>query len=83
LVNSLYVNERGSLMSNCGTLLSSNASYTIAFIRRQANRVANSLARASILHVSHVSPILYCIHSLIMDEMKWAIHSSKRIIEQF
>jgi len=52
LNNNLYVNELGSLLSTCRTLLSSNASYTLAFIRRQANRVAHSLARASILHAS-------------------------------
>jgi ribonuclease HI len=72
LSNNLYVNELGSLLSTCRTLLASNASYTLAFIRRQANRVAHSLARASILHASpsifYHPP--YCIHSLIMDEMK-------------
>jgi len=72
LNNSLFVNELGSLLSNCRTLLSSSASYTLAFIRRQANRVAHNLARVSILHAS---PSIfnhppYCIHSLIMDEIK-------------
>lgn len=77
LNNSLSVNEIGSLLANYRALLSSNTSYALAFIRRQSNRVAHNLARASILHASpnifYHSP--YCIHYLIMDEMKWDILS--------
>jgi len=51
---SLYVNELESLLSTCTTLLSSNVSYTLAFIRRQSNRVVHSLAKASILNASLV-----------------------------
>jgi len=72
LGNSSYVNELGILLSNCRTLLFSNASYALAYARRQANRVAHNLARASILHASptifYHSP--YCIHYIILDEMK-------------
>jgi len=50
----------------------SNASYALAYVRRQANRVAHSLARVSILHATSTifyhSP--YCIHYIILDEMK-------------
>jgi hypothetical protein len=72
LSNSPYVNELGSLLSNCRTLLFSNATYVLAYVRRQANRVAHNLARASILHAS---PSIfnhppYCIDSIILDEMK-------------
>jgi ribonuclease HI len=72
LNNSSYMNELGTLLSNCRTLLLSNASYALAYIRRQANIVAHNLARASILHVS---PSIFlhppdCIHSNILDEMK-------------
>jgi len=52
LNNSSYMNELGSLLSNCRTLLLSNASYALAYVRRQVNIVAHNLARASILHAS-------------------------------
>jgi ribonuclease HI len=70
--NSAYMNELGSLLSNCRTLLLSNASYALAYVRRQANIVAHYLARASILHFN---PSIFlhppdCIHSNILDEMK-------------
>ena len=72
LGNSFYVNELGILLSNCRTLLFSNASYALTYVRRQAKRVAHNLARTSILHVSpttfYHSP--YCIHSIILDEKK-------------
>jgi len=72
LSNSTYVNELGSLLSNCRAMLFSNASYALAYVRRQANRVAHNLARASILHAS---PNIFnhpphCIDSIILDEMK-------------
>jgi len=72
LSNSPYVNELGSLLSNCRALLFSNDTYALAYVRRQANRVAHNLARASILHaslsISNHPP--YCIDSIILDEMK-------------
>jgi len=60
LNNRSYMNELGSLLSNCRTLLLSNASYTLAYVRRIANTVAHNLARASILHVSP-NIIFFCL----------------------
>jgi hypothetical protein len=59
---------RSLLLSNYRTLLLSNASYALAYIRRQANIVAHNLARASI---SDVSPSIFfyppdCIHLLFL-----------------
>jgi len=70
--NSSYVNELGILLSNCRTLLLSNTNYALAYVKRQANRVAHNLTRASILHASptifyHSS---FCIYSIILDETK-------------
>ncbi|PNX77444.1 hypothetical protein L195_g033412 [Trifolium pratense] len=48
LGNGIYENELGTLVSQCRSLLSTNAS----FIDRQANSVTHSLARASISHAS-------------------------------
>jgi hypothetical protein len=45
----IYLNELEFLLSTCRSLISSNASYNLAFIWRQANRVAHSLARAFVL----------------------------------
>jgi len=65
LNNSSYVNEQGNLLSNCRTLLISNVSYALAYIRRQTNRVARNLARASRLHASPSSFLSTSIlHSL-------------------
>jgi len=52
LNNSSYMNELKCLLSNCITLLLSNASYALTYIRKQTNIVAHNLARASILHVT-------------------------------
>lgn len=46
------MDELRNLLSNCRTLLISNASYDPAYIRRQANRIAHNLTRASRLHAS-------------------------------
>jgi len=72
LSNSSYVNELGSLLSKRRELLFSNASYALTYARRQANIVTHNLTRASILHASpniFIHPP-YCIHSIILDEMK-------------
>jgi len=63
------MNELGSLLSNRRTLLLSNASYALVYIRRQANIVAQNLARVSILHSSLSIFFHYpdCIHSSILD----------------
>ena len=62
LSNSTYVNELGSLLSNCRAMLFSNASYALAYVRRQANRVAHNLARASMFHYFLSSSILYSFY---------------------
>lgn len=66
------VNELGILLSNCRTLLFSNVSYGIAYVRRQANIVAHNIARAFIIHASPTTLYRhpYCIHSIILVEMK-------------
>jgi ribonuclease HI len=57
IVNSIlndyrYENELGTLLSTCKSLLSVNASYNITFVRRQANRIAHNLTRASVFQSS-------------------------------
>jgi hypothetical protein len=44
----IYLNELESLLFMCRSLISSNASYNLAFIQRQANKLAHSLARVSV-----------------------------------
>jgi hypothetical protein len=69
----IYLNELESLLSTCRSLISSNASYNLAFVRRQANGVAHSLARAFVFQSS--SNIFYvlpsCIFAIIFDEMSF------------
>ncbi|KAK2401271.1 hypothetical protein QL285_050877 [Trifolium repens] len=70
----LYVNEVGTLLSTCSSFLISNANYNIAYVRRQANRVAHNLARASLFQSS---PSVYhfyppdCISSIILNKIQW------------
>ena len=69
----LYANELGTLLSNCSSLLISNANYNIAYVRRQANRVAHNLARASLFQSSPSVRHFYpsgCISSIILNEMQ-------------
>jgi len=72
LSNSSYVNELGSLLSNCRAFLFSNDTYVLAYVMRQANRVAHNLTRASILHASPsiFNHLPYRIDSIILDEIK-------------
>jgi hypothetical protein len=68
-----YENELCTPLSTCKSIFTANANYNIAFVWRQANRVAHNLARASILQSS---PMTFdhppsCISSIIIDEMKW------------
>ncbi|GAU50981.1 hypothetical protein TSUD_238540 [Trifolium subterraneum] len=69
----LYANELGTLLSTCNSLLNSNANYNIAYVRRQVNRVAHNLARASLfqssLSIHHYYPPS-CISSIILNEMQ-------------
>jgi hypothetical protein len=64
----LYTNELDTLHSTCNFLLTSNTNYNISYVRRQTNRVALNLVRASLfqstLNVHHyyhllVSLLLY------------------------
>lgn len=65
------VTEFGSILSSCRNLLSLSQNYTVSFIRRQANLVAHSLARASrdfaSIQIFDCSPA--CIFPLIMNEI--------------
>ncbi|KAK2426613.1 two-component response regulator ARR10 [Trifolium repens] len=66
----LHANELGTLLSTCSSLLISNANYNIAYFRRQANRVAHNLARASLFQYSHSVQHFYppgCISSIILN----------------
>ncbi|KAK2379004.1 hypothetical protein QL285_066849 [Trifolium repens] len=47
-----YANELGILFSTCSSLLISNGNCNIAYVRRQANRIAHNLARASLFQSS-------------------------------
>jgi ribonuclease HI len=76
LVEALYspivpTNEFGDLVSCCRSLLASNSDFAVSFIRRQANKVAHTIARASL---SHTSPHIFydvpsTMYSLFMNEM--------------
>lgn len=69
----LYANELGTLLSTCSSLLIPYANYNIAYVTRQANRVAHNLARASLFqsspNVQHFYPP-NCISSIILNEMQ-------------
>jgi len=65
-------NEFGDLVVQCRSLLLDRPDFAVSYIRRQANGVAHSIARASLSNPSphilhHVMPTLY---SLILNEMK-------------
>jgi ribonuclease HI len=64
-------NELRDLIVQCRSFLNSNPDFVVLFIRRQANKVAHSIARTSLSHYSphifyHVATTLY---SLILNEM--------------
>ncbi|KAK2369662.1 Met-10 like family protein [Trifolium repens] len=65
----LYANELGTLLSTCSSLLIPYANYNIAYVTRQANRVAHNLARASLFqsspNVQHFYPPNSAIAALI------------------
>jgi len=66
------INEIGDLVSECKTLLLSNPDYVVSFVRKQANKVAHSIARATL---SHPSPHVFreaptTLYSLILNEMQ-------------
>ncbi|KAK2383160.1 hypothetical protein QL285_070645 [Trifolium repens] len=69
----LYANELGTLLSTCSSLLISNANYNIAYVRRQANRFAHNLARASLFQSNLGIHYFYppgCISFVILNEMQ-------------
>jgi len=64
-------NEFGDIIYRCKTLLASHNNYSVFYVRRQANRVAHNIARASL---SHPSPYLFFdvpdyVSPLIIAEM--------------
>ncbi|KAK2454436.1 hypothetical protein QL285_001995 [Trifolium repens] len=69
----LYANELGILFSTCSSLLIFNAYYNITYVRRQTNRVAHNLARASLFQSSPSVHHFYppgCISSIIFNELQ-------------
>ena len=65
------INEFGDLVTQCRSLLLNRPDFVVSYVRRQTNRVAHSIARASLSHPSphifhHVTPTLY---PLIFNEM--------------
>ena len=67
----IYENELGTIVTSCRSYLSAHASFKLAFIRRQANRAAHNLARASVFQSSpsiFLSPP-HCIDNIILNEM--------------
>jgi len=64
-------NEIGDIITSCKHLMSVHNSYVVRHTRRQANRVAHSIARASL---SHPSPYIFdyvpdYLYSIIINEM--------------
>jgi hypothetical protein len=54
-------NEFSDLVSECKSLLSCNSDYVVSFIRRQANKVAHSIARAALSHPNPISFMMYLL----------------------
>ncbi|KAK2415048.1 two-component response regulator ARR10 [Trifolium repens] len=78
----MFKNELGTLLAICRSILSSNSSYNIEFIRSQANRVANNLVRASLSQSSPVVNYYYppnCISSIVIVEMMSSFCLKKRV----
>jgi len=67
----ISISEFGNLVSQCRRLLSSNLDYVVSFVKRQANRVAHTIARASLSHSSpHTcNDVPSTMYSLFMNEM--------------
>lgn len=68
---SIFSNEFGELVSHCRSLLLSRNNFVVSYVRRQANKVAHSIAIASLfhysLHIFYDVPINF--YPLIMHEM--------------
>lgn len=63
--------EFGSLITACRTILLNKPGFKVGFIKRQANEVAHTLARAAPLNACTrvFSYLPNCISSLIINEM--------------
>jgi ribonuclease HI len=65
------VSEFSSIIHNIKCMLSLNTGFEVKSIRRQANRVAHTLARVTLSwsrsHVFDLIPL--CIHNLLYNEM--------------
>jgi ribonuclease HI len=70
-VNNIPENEFGDLIFQCKSLLLNRPDFVVSYVRRQANRVAHSIARASLCHPSpHIFNVVpSTLYSLIMNEM--------------
>ena len=71
--------EFGDLVIQCRSFLFNRPDIAMSYVRKQANGVAHSIARASLSHHSplifhHLMPTLY---SLILNEMKLSRHFSE------
>ena len=68
--NSTHINEFGDIVSQWKDILTTNTDFKVSYIRRQANRVAHTIARASLSqpspHIFHIVPST--LYSLIMNE---------------
>jgi len=64
-------NEFGDLISQCKSLLINKTDFVVSHIRRQANKVAHSISRASLSnsspHISNIVPTT--LYPLILNEM--------------
>jgi len=73
IINSPQVpnNEIGDILARCKDLLLSHNNFTVSHVKRQTNKVAHTLARASL---SHHNPFIFHnipsdLYSLIINEM--------------
>jgi len=64
-------NELGDIISYCKQLLSLHTNYFVRFVRRQANKVAHNIARASLSHPSpHIfSDVPSGLNTLLLNDM--------------
>lgn len=89
IMNSSHMpqNELGDILSNCKDLLSIHTSSIMNYVRKQANEVAHSIARASL---SNPSPHVFYIQSwpmtllniISMTYMKWDQSEPKILLVQ-
>jgi len=64
-------NELGDIIFYCKQLLSLHANFYVRFVRRQANKVAHNIARASLSHPSpHIfSDVPSSLNTLLLNDM--------------